>query len=140
MLGRELEKTLRRALRLANERKHQESTVEHLLLALLDDPDARTALLACGADIELLRSELTEFLDHKLMSLPTEDEVDSCPTGGFHRIIQRAAIHVDEVGASTMDGADILVELFSDRGARAVYFIENQGLTQSDVAGFVYHR
>jgi ATP-dependent Clp protease ATP-binding subunit ClpA len=137
MLDRELEKTLRRALRHANERKHQDSTLEHLLLSLLDDLDAHAALLACGADIELLRSELMEFLEQNVRPVSDEKEVDSCPTGEFQRVIQRAAIHADEVGRETINGANILVDLLSERESPAVYFIEKQGLFQSALAKLV---
>ena len=98
MLSRNLEQTLHRALGLANERRHEYATLEHLLLALADDTDAATVLRACGVDAEKLKRDLAEFLDKDLAGLVSDRAGDAKPTAGFQRVVQRAAIHVQSSG------------------------------------------
>lgn len=103
-LSRNLDKTLRRAFALANARNHEFATLEHLLMALSEDPDAVAVLRACAVDIERLRAQLTDFLDHELSGLVVEGSVDARPTAGFQRVLQRAAIHVQSAGRSEVTG------------------------------------
>ena len=139
MLSRNLEQTLHRALGLANERRHEYATLEHLLLALTDDQDAATVLRACGVDGEKLKRDLTEFLDKDLAGLVTERSGDPKPTAGFQRVVQRAAIHVQSSGRDEVTGANVLVALFSERESHAVYFLQLQDMTRLDAVNFISH-
>jgi len=139
MLSRNLEQTLHRALSLASERRHEYSTLEHLLLGLADDTDAATVLRACGVDLDKLRSDLTEFLDKDLAGLATERPGDPKPTAGFQRVVQRAAIHVQSSGRDEVSGANVLVALFSERESHAVYFLQLQDMTRLDAVNFISH-
>ena len=139
MLSRNLEKTLRRALALANARQHEYATLEHLLMALLDDEDALAVLKACAVEVDRLRSSLNEFLDHELTSLAVDGVVDAKPTAGFQRVIQRAAIHVQSSGRSEVTGANVLVALFSERESHAVYFLQEQNMSRLDAVNFISH-
>ncbi len=139
MLSRNLEQTLHRALGLANERRHEYATLEHLLLALGDDQDAATVLRACGVDLEKLKRDLTEFLDKDLAGLVTERAGDPKPTAGFQRVVQRAAIHVQSSGRDEVTGANVLVALFSERESHAVYFLQLQDMTRLDAVNFISH-
>jgi ATP-dependent Clp protease ATP-binding subunit ClpA len=139
MLSRNLEQTLHRALGLANERKHEYATLEHLLLALGDDTDAATVLRACGVDLEKLKRDLGEFLDKDLAGLVTERNGDPKPTAGFQRVVQRAAIHVQSSGREEVTGANVLVALFSERESHAVYFLQLQDMTRLDAVNFISH-
>ncbi|GGC46382.1 ATP-dependent Clp protease ATP-binding subunit ClpA [Siccirubricoccus deserti] len=139
MLSRNLEQTLHRALGLANERRHEYATLEHLLLALTDDTDAATVLRACGVDNDKLKRDLTEFLDKDLAGLVTERAGDPKPTAGFQRVVQRAAIHVQSSGRDEVTGANVLVALFSERESHAVYFLQLQDMTRLDAVNFISH-
>ncbi|WP_135467302.1 ATP-dependent Clp protease ATP-binding subunit ClpA [Crenalkalicoccus roseus] len=139
MLSRNLEQTLHRALALANERRHEYATLEHLLLALTDDQDAATVLRACGVDLEKLKRDLTEFLDKDLAGLVSERAGDPKPTAGFQRVVQRAAIHVQSSGRDEVTGANVLVALFSERESHAVYFLQLQDMTRLDAVNFISH-
>jgi len=139
MLSRNLEKTLRRALALANARQHEYATLEHLLMALTDDDDAVAVLKACVVEIERLRASLNDFLDHELTSLAIEGVVDAKPTAGFQRVIQRAAIHVQSSGRSEVTGANVLVALFSERESHAVYFMQEQNMSRLDAVNYISH-
>jgi len=139
MLSRSLEKTLRRALALANARQHEYATLEHLLMALTDDDDAAAVLRACAVEIERLRASLTDFLDHELTSLAVEGVVDAKPTAGFQRVIQRAAIHVQSSGRNEVTGANVLVALFSERESNAVYFLQEQNMSRLDAVNYISH-
>ena len=139
MLSRNLEKTLRRALALANARQHEYATLEHLLMALLDDEDAIAVLKACAVEVDRLRTSLNEFLDHELTSLAVDGVVDAKPTAGFQRVIQRAAIHVQSSGRSEVTGANVLVALFSERELHAVYFLQEQNMSRLDAVNFISH-
>src|SRR3712207_545181 len=137
MLSRNLEQTLHRALGLANERRHEYATLEHLLLALTDDTDAATVLRACGVDVDKLKRDLTEFLDKDLAGLVTERAGDPKPTAGFQRVVQRAAIHVQSSGRAEVTGANVLVAVFSERESHAVYFLQLQDMTRSDAVNYI---
>ncbi len=139
MLSRTLEKTLRRALALANARQHEYATLEHLLLALTEDPDAVAVLRACAVEIDRLRAQLTDFLDHELQGLVVDGPVEAKPTAGFQRVIQRAAIHVQSSGRSEVTGANVLVALFSERESHAVHFLHEQNMTRLDAVNFIAH-
>jgi ATP-dependent Clp protease ATP-binding subunit ClpA len=139
MLSRNLEQTLHRALALANDRRHEYATLEHLLLALVDDTDAATVLRACGVDQEKLKRDLAEFLDKDLAGLVTERTGEPKPTAGFQRVVQRAAIHVQSSGRDEVSGANVLVALFSERESHAVYFLQLQDMTRLDAVNFISH-
>jgi len=139
MLSRNLEQTLHRALGLANERRHEYATLEHLLLALADDTDAATVLRACGVDAEKLKRDLSEFLDKDLAGLVSDRAGDAKPTAGFQRVVQRAAIHVQSSGRDEVTGANVLVALFSERESHAVYFLQLQDMTRLDAVNFISH-
>ncbi|WP_027283532.1 ATP-dependent Clp protease ATP-binding subunit ClpA [Rubritepida flocculans] len=139
MLSRNLEQTLHRALGLANDRRHEYATLEHLLLALADDADATTVLRACGVDLEKLKRDLTDFLDKDLAGLVSDRGGDPKPTAGFQRVVQRAAIHVQSSGRDEVTGANVLVALFSERESHAVYFLQLQDMTRLDAVNFISH-
>ncbi len=139
MLSRTLEKTLRRALALANARQHEYATLEHLLMALTEDQDALAVLKACAVEVERLRASLMDFLDHELSGLAVEGSVDAKPTAGFQRVIQRAAIHVQSSGRQEVTGANVLVALFSERESHAVFFLQEQNMTRLDAVNYIAH-
>src|ERR1700744_3147063 len=138
MLSRNLEHTLHRALALANERKHEYSTLEHLLLALTEDQDAIAVMRACGVNLDYLRAELTKYLDEELTDLAVEN-ADAKPTAGFQRVLQRAVIHVQSSGREEVTGANVLVSLFSERESHAVYFLQSQEMTRFDAVNYISH-
>ncbi|MFO1036476.1 MAG: ATP-dependent Clp protease ATP-binding subunit ClpA [Geminicoccaceae bacterium] len=138
-LSRTLEKTLRRALALANARQHEFATLEHLLMALTEDQDAMAVLKACAVEIERLRTTLADFLDHELTGLQIEGVVDAKPTAGFQRVIQRAAIHVQSSGRNEVTGANVLVALFSERESHAVHFLQEQNMSRLDAVNYISH-
>ena len=140
MLSRDLEKSLHRALALAVERRHEFATLEHLLYALLEDPDAIAVLKACGVDLERLERELETFIDEELESLTTEEAVEAKPTTGFQRVVQRAVLHVQSSGRSEVTGANILVAIFSERESHAVYFLQEQDMSRYDAVNYISHR
>jgi ATP-dependent Clp protease ATP-binding subunit ClpA len=139
MLSRNLEKTLRRALALANARQHEYATLEHLLLALTEDDESLAVLRACSVDVERLRASLNDFLDHELTGLVVDGAVDAKPTAAFQRVIQRAAIHVQSSGRSEVTGANVLVALFSERESHAVYFLQEQNMSRLDAVNYIAH-
>ncbi|MDX6751411.1 ATP-dependent Clp protease ATP-binding subunit ClpA [Geminicoccaceae bacterium 1502E] len=139
MLSRTLEKTLRRALALANARQHEYATLEHLLMALTEDQDAVAVLRACAVEMERLRTTLTDFLDHELSGLVVDSVVDAKPTAGFQRVIQRAAIHVQSSGRSEVTGANVLVAMFSERESHAVFFLQEQNMSRLDAVNYISH-
>lgn len=139
MLSRNLEQTLHRALILAGERHHEYATLEHLLLALVDDADAVTVFRACGVDLDRLRTDLTGFLDKDLAGLASERPTEPKPTAAFQRVIQRAAIHVQSTGRDEVTGANVLVALFAERESHAVYFLQLQDMTRLDAVNFLSH-
>jgi ATP-dependent Clp protease ATP-binding subunit ClpA len=137
----EMEQTLHRALKEANDRRHEYATLEHLLLALLDDPDAENVLHACEISIDKLRQQLNEYLDDDLASLIVDEDFaeDAKPTAGFQRVIQRAVYHVQSSGRDDVTGANVLVALFSERESHAVYFLQEQGMTRLDAVSYISH-
>lgn len=139
MLSRNLEQTLHRALALANDRRHEYATLEHLLLALSEDQDAIAVMRACTVDIDRLRQDLTKYLDTELANLVTGRGEDAKPTAGFQRVLQRAAIHVQSSGREEVTGANVLVALFSERESHAVYFLQEQDMTQFDAVNYISH-
>jgi len=134
-----LEETIHRALTLASDRKHELATLEHLLLALLDDKDAAAVIKACDVDIEPLRADVTRYLDEELASLAVEDFEEARPTAGFHRVIQRAVIHVQSSGREEVTGANALVALFAERESHAVYFLQERDMTRYDAVNYISH-
>ena len=131
------EATIRRAVAYATERGHEYSAVEHLLLALLDDPDARKVFLALGVDTEGLRSEVTEFLDQDLPDAADRPAAAQL-TVGFQRTVQRTVVR-SKAFAHSADGADLLVALFSERGSHAADFLADRGLTRRDVVNVIQY-
>ena len=134
-----LEETIHKALTLASERKHELATLEHLLLALLDDKDASAVMIACDVEIEPLRADLTRYLDEDLATLIVDDFEEARPTAGFHRVIQRAVIHVQSAGRDEVTGANALVALFAERESHAVYFLQERDMTRYDVVNYISH-
>jgi ATP-dependent Clp protease ATP-binding subunit ClpA len=134
-----LEETIHRALTLATDRKHELATLEHLLLALLEDKDAVAVITACDVDIEPLRADVKNYLDEDLSSLRIEDFEEARPTAGFHRVIQRAVIHVQSSGREEVTGANALVALFAERESHAVYFLQERDMTRYDVVNYISH-
>ena len=135
-----LEQTLHRALADANGRSHEYATLEHLLLGLIDDRDARAVLKACNVDLELLQANLNDYLENELESLKVDDEdIEATPTAGFQRVVQRAILHVQSSGREEMTGANVLVALFSERESHAVYFLQQQDMTRLDAVSYISH-
>ena len=134
-----LEKTLHNALQNASDRAHEYATLEHLLLALVEDADAAEVMTACGVDLGELAEVVRQYLDQEYQSLKTEDETDPQPTAGFQRVIQRAILHVQSSGKDTVTGANVLVALFSERDSYAVYFLQQQDMSRLDAVSFISH-
>ncbi|WP_170408964.1 ATP-dependent Clp protease ATP-binding subunit ClpA [Ruegeria arenilitoris] len=135
-----LEQAIHAALAAANERRHEFATLEHLLLALLEEPDAIRVMKACSVDLEELRSTLVEFIDEDLSNLVTDiDGSEAVPTAAFQRVIQRAAIHVQSSGRTEVTGANVLVAIFAERESNAAYFLQEQDMTRYDAVNFIAH-
>jgi len=135
-----LEQAIHAALALANARKHEFATLEHLLLALIDEPDALRVMKACSVDTDELRSTLVEFVDEDLSNLVTDiDGSEAVPTAAFQRVIQRAAIHVQSSGRTEVTGANVLVAIFAERESNAAYFLQEQDMTRYDAVNFIAH-
>ena len=135
-----LEQAIHAALALANARQHEFATLEHLLLALVDEPDANRVLKACTVDTEKLRITLVEFIDDELSNLVTDIEgSEAVPTAAFQRVIQRAAIHVQSSGRTEVTGANVLVAIFAERESNAAYFLQEQDMTRYDAVNFIAH-
>ena len=139
MLSQNLEQSLHRALALANERRHEYATLEHLLLALTEDQDAIAVLRACGVDIDHLRQDLSDYIDEELAGLMTSRADEAKPTAGFQRVLQRAAIHVQSSGREEVTGANVLVAIFSERESHAVYYLQQQEMTRLDAVNYISH-
>ncbi|EEB79970.1 ATP-dependent Clp protease ATP-binding subunit ClpA [marine gamma proteobacterium HTCC2148] len=140
MLSNDLEQSLNDAFRGARAKRHEFMTVEHLLLALLDNNDAIRVLKACGADIGGLRGDLVEFVDATTPLIPEEDEDrDTQPTLGFQRVLQRAVFHVQSSGKSEVTGANVLVAIFSESESQAVFFLKTQSIARLDVVNYMTH-
>ncbi len=135
-----LEQAIHAALALANARRHELATLEHLLLALLDEPDAAKVMRACSVDLAELRRTLQEFIDDDLSTLVTDVEgSEAVPTAAFQRVIQRAAIHVQSSGRTEVTGANVLVAIFAERESNAAYFLQEQDMTRYDAVNFIAH-
>ncbi|SKA33521.1 ATP-dependent Clp protease ATP-binding subunit ClpA [Consotaella salsifontis] len=134
-----LEKSLHQALLYANERHQEFATLEHLLLALIEDKDAAAVMRGCSVDLDVLRANLTEYIDTELANLVTGHEEESKPTAGFHRVIQRAVIHVQSSGREEVTGANVLVAIFAERESHAAYFLQEQEMTRYDAVNFISH-
>ena len=134
-----LEKAIHQALTFANERHHEYATLEHLLLALMEDPDAAAVMGACNVDLEQLRRTVTDYVDKELGNLVTGYAEDSKPTSGFQRVIQRAVIHVQSSGREEVTGANVLVAIFAERESHAAYFLQEQEMTRYDAVNFISH-
>jgi ATP-dependent Clp protease ATP-binding subunit ClpA len=139
MLSPNLEQSLHRALAMANERRHEYATLEHLLLALSEDSDAVSVLRACGIDVDRLRRDLGEYINNELSSLVTTRLEDAKPTAGFQRVLQRAAIHVQSSGREEVTGANVLVAMFAERESHAVFFLQEQDMTRLDAVNYISH-
>jgi ATP-dependent Clp protease ATP-binding subunit ClpA len=140
MLSKDLELTLNSAFKEARAKRHEFMTVEHLLLALLDNHAAAEVLSACAADIPQLRRDLVEFIDSTTPLIPTEDEDrETQPTLGFQRVLQRAVFHVQSSGKKEVTGANVLVAIFSEQESQAVYFLKQQSISRIDVVNFIAH-
>ncbi|MBP6723484.1 MAG: ATP-dependent Clp protease ATP-binding subunit ClpA [Halioglobus sp.] len=140
MLSKDLEQTLNDAFRGARSKRHEFMTVEHLLLALLDNNDAIRVLKACGADIGGLRGDLVEFVDATTPLIPADDDNrDTQPTLGFQRVLQRAVFHVQSSGKSEVTGANVLVAIFSEQESQAVFFLKTQSVARLDVVNYITH-
>jgi ATP-dependent Clp protease ATP-binding subunit ClpA len=137
--SRNLEESLHRAVAFANQRKHEYATLEHLLLALLEDQDASGVMNACDVDMAALKKSLVNYLDTELTSLIVDDGEDAKPTAGFQRVIQRAVIHVQSSGRDDVTGANVLVAIFSERESHAAYFLQEQEMTRYDAVNFIAH-
>jgi ATP-dependent Clp protease ATP-binding subunit ClpA len=135
-----LEQAIHAALALANARQHEFATLEHLLLALVDEPDAARVMKACSVNTEDLRTTLVEFIDDDLANLVTDiDGSEAVPTAAFQRVIQRAAIHVQSSGRTEVTGANVLVAIFAERESNAAYFLQEQDMTRYDAVNFIAH-
>jgi ATP-dependent Clp protease ATP-binding subunit ClpA len=139
MLSPELEASLNAAFQSARQKRHEYITVEHLLSALLDNPTASRVLRACGGDIDELRRSLNEFLDEHVPTLPPGSDVDTHPTLGFQRVIQRAVLHVQGAGKKEVTGANVLVAILAEKDSHAVYFLYKQNITRFDVVNYIAH-
>jgi ATP-dependent Clp protease ATP-binding subunit ClpA len=139
MLSQELEFSLNAAFQSAREKRHEYITVEHLLSALLDNPSAARVLRACGGNLDELRRSLVAFLRDNVPVLPAESEVDTQPTLGFQRVIQRAVLHVQGVGKKEVNGANVLIAIFGEKDSHAVYFLHKQNISRFDVVNYISH-
>ncbi|WP_166265859.1 ATP-dependent Clp protease ATP-binding subunit ClpA [Marinobacter caseinilyticus] len=140
MLSKDLEITLNTAFKSARDKRHEFMTVEHLLLALLDNDSALGVLKACGADLQRLQEELVEFVDSTTPLIPSSDsERETQPTLGFQRVLQRAVFHVQSSGKKEVTGANVLVAIFSEQESQAVYVLKKQNIARIDVVNFVSH-
>ncbi|MBL6717185.1 MAG: ATP-dependent Clp protease ATP-binding subunit ClpA [Pseudomonadales bacterium] len=140
MLSKDLETSLNNAFREARGKRHEFMTVEHLLLALLDNAAARSVLRAVGADIDRLRGELAEFIDSTTPVLPEDaGERETQPTLGFQRVLQRAVFHVQSSGRKEVTGANVLVAIFSEQESQAVYFLKLQDIARIDIVNYIAH-
>ncbi len=137
--SRSLEKALHQALAAANERRQEYATLEHLLLALVDDQDAAAVMKACNVDLDRLRRDLAEYIDAELDNLVIDNDDDSKPTASFQRVIQRAVIHVQSSGREEVTGANVLVAIFAERESHAAYFLQEQEMTRYDAVNYISH-
>ncbi|HWM44284.1 MAG TPA: ATP-dependent Clp protease ATP-binding subunit ClpA [Burkholderiales bacterium] len=139
MIAQELEVSLHMAFVEARQKRHEFITVEHLLLALLDNPTAAEVLRACGANMDELRKNLTQHITEQTPRIAADREVDTQPTLGFQRVIQRAILHVQSSGKKEVTGANVLVAIFGEKDSHAVYFLQQQGIARLDVVNYISH-
>ena len=139
MIAQELEVSLHMAFMDARNKRHELITVEHLLLAMIDNPTAAEVLRACGAKLEVLRTELNQYIEEHTPTMHGQDEVDTQPTLGFQRVIQRAMLHVQSSGKKEVTGANVLVAIFGEKDSHAVFFLHQHGVTRLDVVNFISH-
>jgi ATP-dependent Clp protease ATP-binding subunit ClpA len=140
MLNKDLEISLNMAFRQAKESRHEFMTVEHLLLALLDNPSSISALQACGADMTKLKQELLEFIEETTPVIPEgEEERETQPTLGFQRVLQRAVFHVQSSGKSEVNGSNVLVAIFSEQESQAAYFLKKSDISRLDIVNYISH-
>jgi len=139
MIAQELEVSLHMAFVEARQKQHEFITVEHLLLAMLDNPSAAEVLKACGVDLEELRGVLTDFINEHTPRLSPHSDADTQPTQGFQRVIQRAILHVQSSGKKEVTGANVLVAIFGEKESHAVYFLNQRGVTRLDVVNYIAH-
>ena len=139
MISKELEKTLNVAVQIAHEAKHEFVTIEHLLLALLDNNSAIDVLNACAADLDQLRMSLTEHLSQSMPTIGEESELKTQPSIGFQRVLQRAIVHVQSSGKDDVEGANVIVAIFSEQDSHAAYFLDQQDVTRFDVVSYISH-
>ncbi|MDP1596929.1 MAG: ATP-dependent Clp protease ATP-binding subunit ClpA [Methylotenera sp.] len=139
MIAQELEVSLHMAFMDARQKRHELITVEHLLLAMIDNPTAAEVLRACGAKLETLRTELNQYIEEHTPTVIGLDDVDTQPTLGFQRVIQRAMLHVQSSGKKEVTGANVLVAIFGEKDSHAVFFLHQQGITRLDIVNFISH-
>ena len=139
MIAQELEVSLHMAFMDARQKRHELITVEHLLLAMIDNPTAAEVLRACGAKLEVLRTELSQYIEEHTPTVIGQEDVDTQPTLGFQRVIQRGMLHVQSSGKKEVTGANVLVAIFGEKDSHAVFFLHQQGVTRLDVVNFISH-
>jgi ATP-dependent Clp protease ATP-binding subunit ClpA len=139
MIAQELEVSLHLAFVEARQKRHEFITVEHLLLTMLDNASAAQVLRACGVNIDELRSVLSDFIATHTPVTPGDQEVDTQPTVGFQRVIQRAILHVQSTNKKEVTGANILVALFGEKDSHAVYYLHKQSISRLDIVNFISH-
>src|SRR3954453_15971005 len=137
--ARELEQTLHNALGEASRCRHEYATLEHLLIALIDDEHASKVMTACGVSRDELRASVKQYLDNELSALVADSATDPTPTSGFQRVVQRAILHVQSSGRDEVTGANVLVALFSERESYAVYFLQQQDMSRLDAVSYISH-
>jgi len=137
--SKSLEACLHRALESANERRHEFATLEHLLLALIDDRDAAAVMRACNVDLEALRQRIAQYLDTELTAAISKAGGDAQPTTGFQRVIHRAVVHVQSSNREEVTGANVLVAIFAERESHAAYFLQEQEMTRFDAVQYISH-
>src|SRR6201747_490627 len=137
--ARELEQTLHNALGEASSRRHEYATLEHLLLALIEDVHAGRVMEACGVNTGELRDAVRHYLDTELETLKVSSDTDPSPTSGFQRVVQRAILHVQSSGRDEVTGANVLVAMFSERESYAVYFLQQQDMSRLDAVSYISH-
>ncbi|MDJ0654251.1 MAG: ATP-dependent Clp protease ATP-binding subunit ClpA [Xanthomonadales bacterium] len=139
MFSKDLEQTISQSYKKARAQRHEFMTVEHLFLALLDNPSASHVLTTCGANLDALRKELADIIEQTVPVLPGNDERDTQPTLGFQRVLQRAVYHVQSSGKKEVTGANVLVAIFGEKDSHAVYFLHKQDITRLDVVNYIAH-
>lgn len=137
MLSKELEFTLNQSFQEANERHHEFMTVEHLLLALLDNSLATQVLRACGANTDKLRADVDAFIQETTPILPESDHRETQPTLGFQRVLQRAVFHVQSSGNKEVTAANVIVSIFNEQESQAVFFLEQHDVNRLDVVNYL---